>query len=277
MFYRHLSPAFGVVVSLAAASFLFAAQQPRLSDEPNLTDEQKEEFLLKAQVVNSKEIGKGITSPWRLTLSDGTLTHDAAFVTINVSKPRWEGADGRVELGFRDTYHYNIAARELAKLIGLGDMMPVTVERTWRGEPGALSWWIPWKWDEEMRRKQNLQPPDVDAWNNQIYKVRVFAELVYDTDRNLGNQLITENWKLWMIDFTRAFRQYHEVKERRGLTNCDRQLFEKLRQLDKTELLAKTTGHLRKNEVEAVMARRDKIVVHFQKLIAEKGEKAVLY
>ena len=277
MFYRHLSPAFGVVVSLAAANFLFAAQQPRLSDEPNLTDEQKEEFLLKAQVVNSKEIGKGITSPWRLTLSDGTLTHDAAFVTINVSKLYWKGEDGRSELAFRDTYHFNIAARELAKLLGLGNMMPVTVERKWKGEPGALSWWIPWKWDEGMRRKQNLEPPEVDAWNKQIYKVRVFAELVYDTDRNLGNQLITEDWKLWMIDFTRAFRLYHEVKEPQGLTNCDRQLFEKLRQLDKAELLAKTTGHLRKNEVEAVMARRDKIVAHFQKLIAEKGEKAVLY
>jgi hypothetical protein len=277
MFYRRLSPAFAVVVWLAATNVALAAQEPRLSGEPNLTDEQKEEFLLKAQVVNSKEIGKGITSPWRLTLSDGKLTHDAAFVTINVSKLYWKGEDGRSELGFRDTYHFNIAARELAKLLGLGDMMPVTVERKWKGEPGALSWWIPWKWDEAMRRQQNLQPPDVDAWNNQIYKVRVFAELVYDTDRNLGNQLITEDWKLWMIDFTRAFRLYHDVKEPRGLTNCDRQLFEKLRQLDKTELLARTMGHLTKGEVEAVMARRDKIVAHFQKLIAEKGEKAVLY
>jgi hypothetical protein len=277
MFSRHLAPAFAVVVWLAATNSGPAAQQPKLSDEPNLTDEQKEEFLLKGQVVNSKEIGTGITHPWRLTLSAGTLTHDAAFVNINVSKLYWKGEDGRVELGFRDTYHYNIAARELAKLLGLGDMMPVTVERKWRGEPGALSWWIPWKWDEEMRRKQNLQPPDVDTWNNQIYKVRVFAELVYDTDRNLGNQLITEDWKLWMIDFTRAFRLYHDVKEPRGLTNCDRQLFEKLRQLDKTELLTRTTGHLTKGEVEAVMARRDKIVELFQKLIAEKGEKAVLY
>jgi hypothetical protein len=277
MFYRHLSPVFRVAVWLAVTNVALAIQAPKLSDEPNLTDEQKEEFLLKAPVVNSKEIGKGITHPWRLTLSDGTLTHDAAFVTINVSKLYWKGEDGRVELAFRDTYHFNIAARELAKLIGLGDMMPATVERKWKGEPGALSWWIPWKWDEAMRRQQNLQPPDVDAWNNQIYKVRVFAELVYDTDRNLGNQLITEDWKLWMIDFTRAFRLYHDVKEPRGLTNCDRQLFEKLRQLDKTELLAKTKGHLSKGEVEAVLARRDKIVVHFQKLIAEKGESEVLY
>ncbi len=262
---------------LAATNSAPAAQQPKLSDEPNLTDEQKEEFLLKAQVVNSKEIGKGITHPWRLTLSDGTLTHDAAFVAINVSKLYWKGEDGRVELAFRDTYHFNIASRKLAELLGLGDMIPVTVERKWKGEPGALSWWIPWKWDEEMRRKLRLPPPDVDAWNNQIYRVRVFTELVYDTDRNLGNQLITEDWKLWMIDFTRAFRLYHNLKETAGLTSCDRKLLEKLRQLDGKELLAKTKGQLSKGEVEAVMARRDKIVEHFQKLIAEKGENAVLY
>jgi len=277
MSHCRLVPAFGVALWLAAASVAVAAQEPSLRPEPNLTDEQEEAFLLKAQVVNNVQISKGITHPWRLTLSDGTLTHDAAFVNINVSKPRWEGTDGRVELGFRDTYHYNIAARKLAELLGLSDMIPVTVERKWKGEWGALSWWIPWKWDEEMRRKLRLPPPHVDAWNNQIYRVRVFIELVYDTDRNLGNQLITEDWKLWMIDFTRAFRLYHTLKETAGLTNCDRQLLEKLRQLDKTELLAKTKGHLSKGEVEAVMARRNKIVAHFQQLIAEKGENAVLY
>jgi len=36
--------------------------------------------------------------------------------------------------------------------------------------------------------------------------MRVFSQLVYDTDRNLGNVLISEDWHLWMIDFTRAFR-----------------------------------------------------------------------
>ena len=273
---RHLSPVFGIAVWLTATNVALAAQEPKLSDEPNLTDGQKQEFLLKAQVVNSRAISKGITHPWRLTLSDGTLTHDAAFVTIDVRQPYWKGVDGRAEIGFRDTYHFNIAAPELAKLLGLGDMMPVTVERKWQGHWGALSWWIPWKWDEGMRQQQNLQPPDVDAWNNQMHKVRVFNELVYNTDPNVGNLLITEDWKLWMIDFTRAFRLHHDLKSPRNLTNCDRKLLEKLRQLDKTELLAKTKGHLSKDEVEAVMARRDKIVAYFQKLVAEKGENAVL-
>ena len=35
-----------------------------------------------------------------------------------------------------------------------------------------------------------------------MYRMRLFAQLIADTDRNTGNVLITSDWKLWMIDFT---------------------------------------------------------------------------
>ncbi len=54
-------------------------------------------------------------------------------------------------------------------------------------------------------------------------------------------------------------------------------MFEKLKTLDGKQLAANTKSYLTKNEVEAVMARRDKIVARFEKLISEKGEKEVLY
>ena len=53
------------------------------SDEPTLTKEQIKQFLLSAKVVNSQQSKKGITHPWRLTLSDGTVTHDASFQSID--------------------------------------------------------------------------------------------------------------------------------------------------------------------------------------------------
>jgi hypothetical protein len=58
---------------------------------------------------------------------------------------------------------------------------------------------------------------------------------------------------------------------------CERKLFERLKALDGNELAQKTKGYLGKGEVQGVMARRDKIVGYFQKLIAEKGESVVLY
>ena len=89
--------------------------------------------------------------------------------------------------------------------------------------------------------------------------------------------LIGEDWKLWRIDFSRAFRTYNELQNPKDLVHCERQLFEKLKALNANELTEKTKGYLTKDEVKGVMARRDKIVEHFQKMIAEKGEKEVLY
>ncbi len=79
------------------------------------------------------------------------------------------------------------------------------------------------------------------------------------------------------MDFSRAFRLYKDLKNSADLVRCDRQLFEKLKALDANQLAEKTKHYLNKDEVKAVMARRDKIVAQFQHLIAEKGEKEVLY
>ena len=145
------------------------------------------------------------------------------------------------------------------------------------GAEGSLSWWLPVKMDEAERHKQNLKPPDADAWNNQMYKIRVLDELVYDSDPNLTNVVIGEDWKIWRVDFTRAFRLDKDLKDPKDIVRCDRHLFEKLKALDGNELTERTKPYLTKDEIKAVMARRGKIVEQFQKLIAEKGESEVLY
>jgi hypothetical protein len=165
----------------------------------------------------------------------------------------------------------------LAELIGLDDMIPVYVERKWEGNTGSLSWWLPVKMDEAERYKRKITAPDPDAWNNQMYKIRVFDQLVADADPNLTNVLIGENWQLWRIDFSRAFRLNKDVKSPKDLVRCDRQLLGKLKTLDGNALMEKTKRYLTKDEVKAVMARRDKIVEQFQTMIAQKGENQVLY
>jgi len=66
-------------------------------------------------------------------------------------------------------------------------------------------------------------------------------------------------------------------RTRKTWSRCDRNLFEKLTALNGSELAEKTKGYLNKSELQAIMARRDKIVVYFQRLIADKGEGEVLY
>jgi hypothetical protein len=51
----------------------------------------------------------------------------------------------------------------------------------------------------------------------------------------------------------------------------------KLKALDANALTENTKRYLTKDDVKALMARRDKIVAQFEKLIAEKGENQVLY
>jgi hypothetical protein len=247
------------------------------ADEPSLSKDQIKQFLATAKVIKSKQVSRGITGTFRLTLSDGTITHDASFQPIDEHKPMMELQSGKREMNFVDSYKYNIAAYQLAELIGLDDMLPVYVERKWSGKTGSLSWWLPVKMDEADRVKQKIPVPDADSWNKQMYKIRVLDQLIYDADPNLTNVLIGENWQIWRIDFSRGFRQYKELQSAKDLVQCDRQLFGKLKALNGDQLAERTKGFLSKAEVKAVMERRDRIVDHFQKLIAEKGENEVLY
>jgi len=262
---------------VAAAMCLLAVPLTTAADDAALTKEQIKEFLVTAKIVNAKPSAKGITHPTRLTLSDGKLTHDASFQAIDEHKPTAQMASGRTELNFVDSYKYNIAAYTLAEMLGVEDTLPVYVERKYNGDSGSLSWWLPVKMDEAERVERKVSPPDADAWDNQMYRIRVFDELVYDSDPNLTNVLIGADWKIWRIDFTRAFRLSKDLRDPNDLVRCDRQLLEKLKTLDGNQLAEKTRRYLTKDEVKAVMARRDKILARFRQLVSEKGEAAVLY
>jgi hypothetical protein len=261
---------------LGLSSLYCVAASDQAADS-QLTKEQVKNFLLTAKVIKSRDSSTGITHPLRLTLSDGNITHDASFQSVDEHKGLEEFASGRMEMNFTDSYKYNIAAYAVAELLGVDDMLPVYVPRKWSGRSGSLSWWLPVKMDEEQRLKKKIEVPDQDAWNKQMYRVRVFDQLVYDTDANLTNVLIGEDWKVYRVDFTRAFRTIKTLQRPTDLVRCDRQLLAKLKALDRAQLAAQTKGFLSKAEVDAVMARRDKMVQHFEQLIAKQGEDQVLY
>src|SRR5712692_4651906 len=152
---------FVAAVCLTCGHFAVAA------DESTLTKEQIKQFLLTAKVLGSREAPRGITHTLRLTLSDGTVTHDASFQAIDEHKSEKQIGMG-TEINFVDSYKYNIAAYALAELLGLDDMLPVYVERKWKGTTGSLSWWLPVKMDEMERVKKKIPVKDIDAWNKQM-------------------------------------------------------------------------------------------------------------
>jgi hypothetical protein len=267
-----------VLLAFPALSYAqVAAPEP----SAELSVDQIRVFLKNAKVVKTRNTDKGITAPKRLTLSDGTITHDAVFQAIDdhqhVAQLGGGGRQSTTELNFVDSYKYNIAAYELSRLLGLDHMMPVYIERKWNGQTGSISWFVPTLMDESERMKRKVEPPNPTEWNKQMYRMRVFSSLVRDTDRNLTNVLITHQWKVMMIDFSRGFRLQPELLHEKDLGKIDRQLLEKLEALNKEDVRRATKDYLLGREIDAMMVRRDMLVAHFKKLIANLGEEKVLY
>lgn len=260
---------------LAASLSTALAGEVAFSDPPAFSCTDMETFLTQAHPSALRSLSVGVTSSRRLTLDDGSTRHDAHLQTIDEKKVKFEGSNG-VEMNFRDSYKFNIAAYRLAKLLGL-NMVPPYVERKISGDSGSVSWWVNDSMMELHRYKKNIPIPDRERWNEQMYAVRVFHELVYDTDPNMTNLLITKDWQLWIIDQTRAFRTHTNIREPKNLVKCDRRLLARLRDLDAETLKQSLGEFLTKPELHGLDARRARIVQFFDGQIKAKGETAVLY
>ena len=270
-----------LLILLACAPPAYAQVAAPATAAAELSIDQIRVFLRDAKVIRTRGTPKGVTAPKRLTLSDGNITHDAVFQAIDdhqrVANLGGGARQKSVELNFVDSYKYNIAAYEIAGLLGLEQMMPVYVERRWNGQTGSISWFVPTLMDESERLKKKIQPPNPTDWNHQMYRMRVFSALLRDTDRNLTNVLITHQWKVMMIDFTRAFRLQAELLHPKDLGKIERRLLARLEQLTSDGVKKATGDFLTRYELEAMMKRRDLLVAHFKKLIGELGEEKVLY
>ncbi|MCE2542114.1 MAG: hypothetical protein J4F30_01545 [Acidobacteria bacterium] len=263
-------------LALFAALFLYAgAVHARQAPAPPISPEAMEAFLLNAELSDIRGAGAGVTDSLRATASDGRLTHD---VHIQAVDDRRSGiiVAGRAELNFRDSYNYNIAAYRLAVLLGM-DSVPMSVRRAVRGVPAAVTWWVDdVAMTERERFEQSTLGPNPAVTAQQFYGMYVFDELIQNRDRNRGNALWTSDWKLWLIDHTRAFRPDVELTRPERLSRIGRDLLEGLRQLTPEALDAAMDGVLDRPLRSAVIQRRDLLVQHFDERIARLGEAAVV-
>jgi hypothetical protein len=222
----------------------------------------RERFLASARIIHEKPAPKGTTNTRRVTLSDGTLTHEASVQTIDEAKAVFQGTQG-TELNFKDSWRFNVAAYRIDRLLAIG-MIPATVERELNGKAGSFTWWVDdVLMDEQERYRQKRVVPDTKDWNEQMWITRLFDQLIANVDRNLGNLLIDKSYNIWMIDHSRAFRLNKELRSPGNLSRVDRALLDRLRQLSRDSLGAATNRYLTDGEVDALLNRRDRIVAHF--------------
>jgi hypothetical protein len=107
----------------------------------------------------------------------------------------------------------------------------------------------------------------------------MFDALIYNPDRNAGNFLVSPQWEVILIDHSQAFlaRKNLPKDETKIPTRYDRKIVEKLRGLQAEELETRFKGLLLKDQIEALLVRRETLLTHIDKLILERGEDAVLF
>jgi hypothetical protein len=156
-------------------------------------------------------------------------------------------------------------------------MVPATVERVFDGKRGSLQFWVDSKMTEAQRMQKKLRPPRSFDWDEQIARIRVFDNLIYNTDRHMNNLLITEDWRIRLIDHSRTFRPFDQLKDPKLLKHFSRSVLDRMEQLDEPMLRDHLGKYLTPYQIQGLLKRRDAILAISKKIIAEQGAGAVLY
>ena len=247
------------------------AAQVGLSPASTLTPAAMETFLLEARIIRERDAPAGVTGSRLVTMTDGTVTHDAHVQTVDVQQTVFRAGE-HSEVNFKDTYRFNIAAYRVARLIGL-TTVPMSVKRIVEGKEASVTWWVDdVVMDEKTRVKTKKSGPEPARMGQQAQTMQIFDELIQNRDRNQGNILWDSRWTMWLIDHTRAFRLDKKLRKPERLVRCDRQMLERLRALTPDALKEGVGDSLTKHEQEALLARRDRIVKLFDDRVARYGE-----
>ena len=243
-----------------------------------MTGDTAETFLKTARVVKKKALAVGITRSHQYTLTDDTRTARAIWKTIDESRPgvtNFQG--GGFVVDFSDSWKHEVASYELDKLLGTG-LVPPTVERTLENVPGSLQLWVEKAMTEADRKERHITPPDPESWNRQMWNVRLLHQLTFNTDaKNIRNVLCDPTFRIYAVDFSRAFAIYDQLRAPDELERFSRATLEKLRALDRPTLDDRLGHWLNGRQIGTLLKRRDKIVALAERLVAEKGEGSVLF
>jgi hypothetical protein len=261
----------------AAAPQPAATQAPVLETADQYQGLAAEEFLKKAKVVRVRAIGTGVTLPEKATLELNGVERFAAFKTIDEKRMGiTQLSAGAPEVNFQDSWQTEIPAYTIDKIIGLG-MVPATIERRINNKVGSLQWWVVSMMPEAERAKQKLNAPDQEAWDREVLRMRLFDQLIYNVDRHANNILITHDYRLRLIDHSRSFRAQKTLRNPEQLTRFSKSLLDGIERLTYADLRKQTGRYLIDAQIKTVIERRDAILALAKKLVAEKGEAAVIY
>jgi len=269
-----------LVFFLLISSFCLAL--PQLTPDQVAERAKWEEFLETAEIVGYDQPlnpRDAVTEPWRLTLKKDGVTMYAW----------WKNVEGRPK-GFPDSWKWEIAAYRLDKYLGL-NMIPPIVMKRFRGDRGSCSLDYGNTITLRQKKAQDLKPSSgaqVASLNRVTYLQRAFDNLIANSDRNEGDVLYTKDWRMILIDHSRAFSTSKKYTKKllfdenskpapKPMKRLPRAFVEKLRSMNPGTIKEAVGEYLTNREIECVLIRRDLIIENLNKRIEKLGEEAVLY
>ena len=213
-----------------------------------------EEFLRTVKVEKVADIPIGVTRPRRAFLAPGGIAGSFA----------WKVLPPGSRDGYFESYKSEIAAYELDKILGL-NMVPVVVERRVNNDVGAAVLWL-----DGVRSWETVLPlPKPVSWNRAIARMKMFDDLIGNSDRNKGNLLVDDDWHLFLIDHSRAFAT--DTRLPQELQSIDRQLWENMLKLDAVSLKQSMGQWLDSRQIQMLLRRRDAMKKKIDALAAKGG------
>lgn len=214
-----------------------------------------EDFLRTAKVEKVVDLPIGVTRPRRAHLAAGGPA--ASFA--------WKALRPSMQNGYFESYKSEVAAYELDKVLGL-NMVPVVVERVVNNDTGAAVLWL-----EGVRSWETVLPlPKPALWNQELARMKMFDDLIGNSDRNKGNLLVDAEWHLFLIDHSRAFVTDHKLPQE--LQTIDKRLWERMLALDEATVKGGMGKWLDSRQVSALLRRRDAMKKKIDALVAKQGD-----
>ena len=236
--------------------------------DEQLTDAQLEEFLRQAEITSCNPIQKGLRSANVCDLEGDGPEMRAIFSGVEESPEPGQPTGVAVR-----NYRNEVAAYRLDRLLGL-NLVPVTVERSVEGTPGAIQIFMEGAVDITLLETYD-QLNLLEGLDEERFAARVFSALLAVEGReDFGRMFLPQDRRIALSDSTKAFPTSPEpgpdLPDPCGPLDADLELG--LNSLSRQQLAAVVGDLLSTQQIDGLLFRRDRILEVCDPQVAQSGE-----